>query len=218
MSLAQPRQILPLISYLLDLCMSAGDPILKAMHSEETQDEGDSDADLYISYQQGNNHAFQFLFHRWKLPLISFFYRSLGNREDAEELALDVFRKLHQSDRRFERKARFPTFLFTIARRLLLNKIRSKRRKPLEIIDPGDLLYIQNEAESSNAITAEQEQIMIRALDELEEKYRTPLLLTLQQGLQPREISKIISKSENSTRVLLHRAKIKLRQILEQRS
>ena len=218
MSFAQPLQIRSLISYLLGLCMTAGDSILKALHSKEYQEEGDSDADLYISYQEGNKHAFQFLFHRWKLPLISFFYRSLGNREDAEELALDVFRKLHQSNRRFEKKARFSTFLFTIARRLLLNKIRSKRRKPLEIIDPDDLLYVQNEAEPGNGITAEQEQIMVRALDELEEKYRTPLLLILQQGLPPREISKIISKSENSTRVLLHRAKTKLRQILEQRS
>lgn len=216
MSLALPRQILPLISYLLDLCTSAGNPILRATHSEENQSEGDSDADLYISYQQGNKHAFQLLFHRWKLPLISFFYRSLGNREDAEELALDVFKKLHQSNRRFERKARFSTFLFTIARRLLLNKIRNNQRKPLEIIDPNDLLYIQ--AESSDAITTEQEQTMAQALNQLDEKYKTPLLLTLQQGLQPREISKIISKSENSTRVLLHRAKTKLKQILEQLS
>ena len=218
MTFAFPLQLRSLLGGFLDLCMRVGEAVLKEIQTEEKEREGNSDADLYISYQQGDPHAFQLLFHRWKLPLISFFYRSLGNREDAEELALDVFRKLHQSNRRYEAKARFSTFLFTIARRLLINQIRNKQRKPLEIIDPNDLIYVQNDAESQNGITVEQERMIAQALNQLDEKYRTPLLLTLQQGLQPRDISKIISKSENSTRVLLHRSKAKLKKILEQLS
>lgn len=175
----------------------------------------DPDVQLFLSYIGGNEHAFRMLFEKWKLPVISYFYRSTGSRETAEELALDVFRKLHQSIQRYEPKARFSTFLFFIARRLLLNHSRKMRRKPLDFYDPQELVLLTGETAYDKTFSQEQEEALTTVLSQLHEKYRTPLLLTLQQGMQPRDVAVVIGKSENSTRVLLHRGKQQLKHLLE---
>jgi RNA polymerase sigma-70 factor, ECF subfamily len=175
----------------------------------------DPDVQLFLSYIGGNKHAFRMLFEKWKLPLISYFYRSIGDRESAEELALDVFRKLHQSNHRYQPEAKFPTYLFFIARRLLLNHSRKMRRKPLDFYDPQELVSVVGESSYDEDFSQEQEQTLMMVLGQLSEKYRTPLLLTLQQGMQPRDVAGIIGKSENSTRVLLHRGRQQLKNLLE---
>lgn len=176
----------------------------------------DSDADLFLSYKNGNEHAFRILFEKWKLPLISFFFRSIGNREQAEDLTLEVFHNLHKSSHRYQVKAKFSTYLFTLARRQLINHFRKISRKPIEIIDPTDFKWQRLADENDVQQTNEREEAMATALDRLPEKYRTPLLLQKQQGMNPRDIAPILKKSENSTRVILHRAKEQLKIILEE--
>jgi RNA polymerase sigma-70 factor (ECF subfamily) len=174
----------------------------------------DPDVQLFLSYIEGNEHAFRMLFEKWKLPVISYLYRSTGNRESAEELALDVFRRLHQSIQRYQPKAKFSTYLFFIARRLLINHSRQMRRKPLDFYDPHELVSISSETAYEKIFSDDDEHVLTAALRGLSENYRTPLLLTLQQGMHPCEVAAIIGKSENATRVLLHRGKQQLKNLL----
>ncbi len=176
---------------------------------------GDKDAAWLERAGRGDEPALQRLFDKWKLPLLSFFYRSLGSRVDAEDLTLEVFVRLHRSAHRYRRSARFSTFLFHIARNLLLNELRRRKRKPAEPVPPGTLEYLAADPGPGAHRLAELEEVFQRALERLPEKYRTPLLLLQQQHLEYPEAAAALDISENALRVLVHRGRRLLREEME---
>lgn len=175
----------------------------------------DPDVQLILQYQQGNSQAFDQLFHKWKRPLISFLYRSVGNITEAEDLALEVFVKVHKSIDRYKPTAKFSSYLFFIGRRTALNHFRKHNRKPLEIVDPSDLGIINKHSAEDQRPLREMEEAFQKALLKLPELQRTALILLTQQQLQPQEIAKIIGKKPSATRVMIHRAREQLRIELE---
>ena len=86
----------------------------------------DEDALCLARGAAGDERAWQELFDKWKKPLLAFFYRSLGSMPEAEDLTLEVFVRLHRSAASYERRAAFTTYLFHIARNLLLNELRRR--------------------------------------------------------------------------------------------
>ncbi len=163
----------------------------------------------------GDDTALQRLFDKWKLPLLGFFYRSLGSRPDAEDLTLEVFIRLHRSARRYRPDARFTTFLFHIARNLLLNELRRRRRKPAESVPAESFDYLAADAAGQERRALELEEVFQRALDRLPEKYRTPLLLITQQHLEYAEAAAVLRVTENALRVLVHRGRQLLKTEME---
>jgi RNA polymerase sigma-70 factor (ECF subfamily) len=161
----------------------------------------------------GDDTALQQLFDRWKLPLLSFFYRSLGSHADAEDLTLEVFVRLHRSAGDYRPTAKFSTYLFHIAHNLLRNEYRRRRRKPAQPVAPEAFDYI--EAEPAGARLAELEEVFQQALTRLPEKYRAPLLLLHQQQLDHPEAAAALGISENSLRVLVHRGRRLLKTEME---
>ncbi|HSH09596.1 MAG TPA: sigma-70 family RNA polymerase sigma factor, partial [Oceanipulchritudo sp.] len=106
---------------------------------DEPPNEVDPNAELMLQLREGNEAAFDQLVERWQSPLINFFYRSLSSYEQAEDLTQMVFIRLYRASPNYEPRARFSTYLFQIARRLLINEFRRSQRKPLEAWDPADL-------------------------------------------------------------------------------
>lgn len=186
-----------------------------AMPTEADTPVADSDAAWIERVGRGDESALQRLFDKWKLPLLAFFYRSLGSRVDAEDLTLEVFVRLHRSARRYRPSARFSTFLFHIARNLLRNELRRRKRKPAEPVPPGAFDYLAAEPGPGARRLAELEEVFQRAVERLPEKYRTPLLLLLQQHLDYPEAAAALDVSENALRVLVHRGRQLLRQEME---
>lgn len=163
----------------------------------------------------GDDAALQHLFDRWKLPLLSYFYRSLGSRAEAEDLALEVFVRLHRAAPDYRPTARFSTFLFQIARNLMLNEVRRRRRKPAEVLPPEAFDYVAEEAVEQSRGLRELEEVLQVALERLPEKLRTPLLLLHQQGLSYPEAATTLRMTENALRVTVFRARQKLRELME---
>lgn len=84
----------------------------------------DAPKDLVRQFQLGNTHAFKLLFEQYRVPIFNFVYRMLnGDRESAEDLLSEIFMKLHNAREFYEPKARFSTWLFTIARNHCLNRV-----------------------------------------------------------------------------------------------
>lgn len=164
---------------------------------------------------RGDESALQRLFDKWKLPLLGFFYRSLGSRSDAEDLTLEVFVRLHRSAHRYRPTARFTTFLFHIARNLLLNELRRRRRKPAEPMPAESFDYLATDPTGQERRAAELEEVFQHALDRLPEKYRTPLLLLTQQHLDPAEAAAVLGVTENALRVAVHRGRQMLKTEME---
>ena len=169
----------------------------------------------------GDPDALQPLFDRWKLPLLNFFYRSLGSRADAEDLVLQTFERVYRAAPRYRAEARFSTWLFSIARRELLHELRRRRRKPVDPVDPADIVDLVDldaaggpphpGAERSSLHSAEAEERLLRALSQLPERERTALLMNAADELTHGQIAETLSVSPGNLHVILHRARQTLR-------
>lgn len=179
--------------------------------------EDEADAVRMRRVAAGDEVALQQLFDRWKRPLLSFFYRSLGSHADAEDLTLEVFVRLHRSASDYRVTAKFSTFLFHIAHNLLRNAWRHRRRKPADAVPPELFDALPQENEPGRRL-AELEEVLQRALTRLPDKQRTALLLIQQQQLDYPAAAAALRMTENSLRVLVHRARQLLKTEMEAES
>jgi len=162
----------------------------------------------------GDREAFANLVERWQNRLINFFYRSTGNRADAEDLAQETFIELYRVADRYESRGNFSAFIFPIGRRRLIDSFRKRSRRPLEYHDPTDTtMQLQPEA---NDTTREIEEAFHQALAALPEKQRLAILLLQQQGLSYEEIAATLQASTSAVKTWIHRARTHLRQELSE--
>src|SRR5271167_4987269 len=97
--------------------------------------QADPDAALMLRVKRGDRVAFTELVEKYKQPVMNFVFRSLRDEIEAEDLAQNVFLQIYKSRARYERTAKFSTWLFTIARNLCLNEIRRRTRHPADSLE-----------------------------------------------------------------------------------
>ena len=152
-------------------------------------------------------------YERWQTRLINFFYRSTHNRADAEDLAQETFLELYRAAPRYTARGTFSAFIFTLARRRLIDNYRKRARRPLDFIDPTDFV-MQQHAEPVDG-SRDIEQAFHHALAALPENQRNAILYRQQQGLAYDEIAKALDTSISSVKTWIHRARTHLRQELK---
>lgn len=182
----------------------------------ESPDFGESeieDIDLMRLLAEGDERALTQLIERWKTPLINFFYRSLRSYESAEDLAQVVFVRIYRAAPKYQPTAKFSTYLFHIARRLLINEFRRQQRKPLDSVDPAELRAV--DTASSGRDVREIEEAFELALAGLPENQRTAIVLLKQQQLSYQEIAEIMDASESAVKTWIFRARQFLKQALK---
>src|SRR5579884_2019274 len=74
--------------------------------------------------------AFEELVARYQHRLVAVMHHLVGNAEEAEDLAQEVFLRIYRARKKYRPRSRFSTWLFTIANNLALNALRARRRKP----------------------------------------------------------------------------------------
>ncbi len=161
----------------------------------------------------GDTQAFAKIVTRWQAHLINFFYRSVGNRSDAEDLAQETFLNLFRAAPRYEARNTFKAFLFTLARRRMIDHQRKSIRRPLDFMDPTDWPLQQNQAPQDNR--REVEHAFHQALHALPDKQRAAILLLQQQNLSYEEIAHALDTSVSSVKTWIFRARTHLREALK---
>src|SRR5258708_15705192 len=97
-----------------------------------------TDEELLAAYQQGDTGAFELLLRRHRAPLFTFLVRMLGDRQRAEDLAQETFLRIVKGAQAWEHRARFQTWLFTIARNLCVDQgPRDPFRRPDSLDETG---------------------------------------------------------------------------------
>ena len=180
---------------------------------DDTQFEHDASADLMIRLQDGDESAFDKLVETWQTPLINFFYRSLSSYEQAEDLTQMVFIRLYRAAPNYTQTAKFSTYLFQIARRLLINEYRRSQRKPLDTYDPMDLHAVTSGREDQKF--SELEEAFEQSLQKMPENHRTAILLLKQQELSYQEIASVMDANESAVKTWIFRARQFLKQELK---
>lgn len=89
------------------------------------------DSGVVSAFLQGEERAFQELVERYQTRLLNFIYRTIGDRERAEDLVQEVFIRVYRHLHRFDRSKKFSTWIYTIASNLAKNELRNRSRNPL---------------------------------------------------------------------------------------
>jgi RNA polymerase sigma-70 factor (ECF subfamily) len=178
-----------------------------------------TDVQLMLDVKAGDEQSFALLLHRYRTPLVNFLYRMVRNREQAEDLAQEVFIRVYRARADYVPSAKFTTWLFRIATNLALNSVRDTRHQRMEVSldapvtvdsEEGDERPLDVAEKNPNIeehLVQEAQRDMIRhAIDKLPEKQRAAVLLHKYQDLDYGEISKILSCSESALKSLLFRA------------
>jgi len=90
-----------------------------------------ADAAVVATFLSGEERAFQELVERYQTRLLNFVYRTIGDRERAEDLVQEVFIRVYRHLHRFDRSKKFSTWIYTIASNLAKNELRNRSRNPL---------------------------------------------------------------------------------------
>ena len=137
----------------------------------------------------------------------------VGSQATAEELAMEVFIRLHRAAGRWRPEAKLSTYLIHIARNLVLNEWRRRGRKPTTALEfaaePGDV------SQGSVRRVAELDEAFQRAILQLPPEQRTAILLVVQQELPYEEIAVIMEAPVSSVKTWIHRARARLRELLK---
>jgi RNA polymerase sigma-70 factor (ECF subfamily) len=96
-----------------------------------------ADEELFRRFRRGERAAFETLLRRHRAPLFSFVLRMVGtdDRPRAEDIVQDAFIRVLKNASGWEERAKFSTWLFTIARNLCVDSMRRERQRRAESLD-----------------------------------------------------------------------------------
>ena len=103
---------------------SAGLPVREQLKAAD-------DVSVVTSFLNGEERAFTVLVERYQTRLLNFIYRTIGDRDRAEDLVQEVFIRVYRHLHRFDRSKKFSTWVYTIASNLAKNELRNRSRNPL---------------------------------------------------------------------------------------
>ncbi|OGC78627.1 MAG: hypothetical protein A2145_02580 [candidate division Zixibacteria bacterium RBG_16_40_9] len=165
------------------------------------------DQKLWREFKNGNSHAYETLFRRYKNQTYNFAYKMLGDKQSASDITQEVFIKLFKSQDNSKPINDLKNWLFILTRNLCLNKLRdSKKEIGLEAIE---------EESSENKIQDPQVLKLREALNQLEPNLKEALVLREYQGFSYQEIAEILDISVSAVKSLIFRARVKLKEIFE---
>jgi RNA polymerase sigma-70 factor (ECF subfamily) len=103
-----------------------------------------TDVQLMLDVKAGDEQSFELLLRRYRTPLVNFLYRMVRDSAVAEDLAQEVFLRVHRARKKYVPSAKFTTWMYRIATNLALNSVRDNRYRKMEIsidqtLETGDI-------------------------------------------------------------------------------
>ena len=174
------------------------------MAKDHDPNEDPTDLELVARWRAGDERAATQLVER-HAPALARFARSLGQRSDVEEVVQDTFVRAFGSIDSFRADSSLRTWLFTIERRLILDRRRAERRRRDDTsIDDADAV---TEFDALDGLVAEEAEARVRtAVGRLSRMQREVFLLRVNEGLSYKEIAEIVDSTEGAARVHYHNA------------
>jgi RNA polymerase sigma-70 factor (ECF subfamily) len=165
-----------------------------------------SDEQLMLEFQAGKSWAFDELFQRYRNPIYGFFRRRLPDIHRAEDMAQETFIVILRGAERYEERAKFRTYLYAIALKLLWTERRKELREPESSMDPAEV-----RAESDSLAGTWIRDAVVR----LDADHREVLMLREYEQLSYDDIAELLQIPVNTVRSRLFRARGELKALLE---
>lgn len=181
----------------------------------------DPDVGLMVRVRADDTAAFAELVDKYQHRLLAVLAPIVGRREEAEDLAQEVFLRVYRTRHKYTPTARFATWLFTIANNLALNALRDRKRKPtvrLDVADPaasGPQQAFQPAAGTAPPAAGLDHQELAAAvraaLATLNDRQRLAVVLNKFEDMGYADIAAVMGLSVPAVKSLLSRARDQLR-------
>jgi RNA polymerase sigma-70 factor (ECF subfamily) len=187
----------------------------------------DPDTRLMLSVRDDEAGAFEELVANYQHRLVGVMHHLVGNQEEAEDLAQEVFLRVYKARKKYRAKCKFSTWLFTIANNLALNSLRSRQRKPVVALNTRDSGPLGARPEEQLAVDESGNQPVRRiqkqelaevirgAVEGLNERQRMAVLLNKFEDMGYAEIAEVMGLTAKAVKSLLCRARTNLRLALK---
>lgn len=189
---------------------------------EQQLEAKDPDVRLMLQVRDDVQGAFETLVERYQNRLLGVLIHLVGRIEEAEDLTQDVFLRVYRARKGYRPRARFSTWLFTIANNLALNHLRGKGRNPAAGATGNDgdsqpLAPAQSRegTPSAQLRKAELSELVRDAVERLGDDQKMAVLLSKFEDMSYADIAEIMGRSEPAVKSLLARARNQLREQLE---
>lgn len=186
-------------------------------------EQGDQvDRQLMARVQQGDRRAFAELVDRHKDDVVNVIYQVIRDRDRAEDLAQETFLRLYRNRNGYRGDARLAGYLYRIATNLAIDEYRRRKRESRVVVEApgevkgrignpvaGQLHWPDREVERS-----EIQALVRRAIEELPEIYRLPVILRDIQGLSYEDVAAVLAIPDGTLKSRLNRARLRLKKQL----
>lgn len=188
-----------------------------------TDIQAEDDANLVKRSQKGDRAAFNELVRRHQKRIYNLCYRILGNREEAEDVAQEVFITVYKSLKDFRGDSALTTWIHTITTNHCKNRLKYLKRRRYFQTNSIDDIVETNEGDmkreyASDEFYSPEEELehseagieIEKAINELEDEYKIVIVLRDVQGLSYQEIADILDLKEGTVKSRIHRARLEL--------
>jgi RNA polymerase sigma-70 factor (ECF subfamily) len=193
---------------------------------QRNQPNQQSDEELMLLYQGGNEAAFEVLYWRHQHGIFNFICHFIGESgNQAEELLQDVFLKVVKSRKRYEPSAKFTTWLYQIARNGCIDHFRKMKHRKLtslsQPIDADEDMSVETTISHSspspekNAHMGELAEVLKKAIDSLPDEQREIFLMREDLNLSFAEIAEALKCPINTAKSRMRYALEHLRKSLK---
>ena len=182
------------------------------------------DSGLVAAFLAGEARAFTELVDRYHVRLLNFVYRTIGDRDRAEDLVQETFVRVYKHLHRFDQSKKFSTWAYTIAGNLAKNELRNRSRNPLVLFqtlksnwdnDHRPLEWADNTYRPDDLFRKRHLREMVeRAVRRLPEHHRIVFVLRELEGKTYEEISEITGVNLGTVKSRLNRARHNFAQVI----
>jgi RNA polymerase sigma factor (sigma-70 family) len=184
-----------------------------------------SDSLVIARARAGEEEAFAELLRRYRSAVYNLCVRMLRNREDAQDVAQDVFIKVFSMLDRYDEQYAFRSWLFKIAANQCIDFIRKNRVKLLRLDEPveykGEEIERQLKDEAptpEDTVQADEiSKVLLAITDELPPHYRSMIVLRHQEHLAYEEIAELMDLPLGTVKARIHRARAMMKEKLLRR-
>lgn len=171
---------------------------------------------LIEAAKKGDKNAYGEIYKVFLSRIYRFIYYLVYDESLAEDITQETFVRAWKAMPRFSsEKGTLQSYLFTIARNLVIDNQRKKKEMPLE----GEAQAVESGEDLENSVVRKEEQTVVRkALNILEGQEKQIVILRYFEELSFSEIAGIVKKNEGTLRVAVHRALGKLKDFVEEGS
>lgn len=174
--------------------------------------------DIISQVLQGNGQAYASLVQRYQNLVFTIALRYVKSREDAEEVAQDVFVKAYRSLADFRGTSKFSTWLYTIATTTSITFLR-KKKLDIQSLDNEKIFQTAEHIDggmTANTIEQKSRVAMVNSAIRLLSPDDAQVITLFYKGGQTlEEIAQICGKEVNAVKVQLHRARTRLKEKMQ---